>query len=155
MRLAANWKQQPGRVRLSRPRRPGPAKPDIDKVRGVYACADIFALVSREHETWGLVVNEAMNFALPVVVSDKVGCAADLVRDGQNGFVVPCSDLPRLVDALLTLVDSPNMRQQFGEVSFNIISQWNDNEVAARGVLEATARAVGLDRRNGSIPRGS
>ena len=34
-----------------------------------------------------LVVNEAMNFGLPVVVSDKVGCAADLVVHGENGYV--------------------------------------------------------------------
>ncbi len=54
-----------------------------------YVAADVFCLPSVLHETWGLVVNEALNFGLPVVVSDKVGCAADLVRPGWNGFVVP------------------------------------------------------------------
>ena len=43
-----------------------------------YAAADVFVLPSKLHETWGLVVNEAMNFALPVIVSHKVGCAADI-----------------------------------------------------------------------------
>jgi glycosyltransferase involved in cell wall biosynthesis len=46
---------------------------------------DIFVLPSKLHETWGLVVNEAMNFGLPVIVSDKVGCGEDLVeRGGQR-----------------------------------------------------------------------
>ena len=59
------------------------------EISRAYAAADIFALASGWHETWGLVVNEAMNFGLPVVVSDKVGCAADLVRHGENGYVFP------------------------------------------------------------------
>ncbi len=115
-----------------------------------YACADIFALASREHETWGLVVNEAMNFALPVVVSDRVGCATDLVRQGRNGFVVSSTNRVELVDALLKLVDSADLRQQFGKVSLDIINRWN-YDVAARGVLEATAWAVGSDRWNASV----
>ena len=57
-----------------------------------YVASDVFCLPSVEHETWGLVVNEALNFGLPVVVTDKVGCAADLVRPGWNGFVVPAGE---------------------------------------------------------------
>ena len=65
-----------------------------------YVAADVFCLPSVLHETWGLVVNEALNFGLPVVVSDKVGCAADLVRPGWNGFVVPAGQPGPLADAL-------------------------------------------------------
>ncbi len=61
-----------------------------------YATADVFVLPSAFHETWGLVVNEAMNFDLPVVVSDKVGCGADLVEPGRNGFVVSHDDTAQL-----------------------------------------------------------
>src|SRR5712691_10202504 len=61
---------------------------DQTQIAQAYTVADIFALVSAYDETWGLVVNEAMNFDLPIVVSDRVGCAADLVSHGKNGFVV-------------------------------------------------------------------
>src|SRR5205814_1609538 len=44
-----------------------------------FKAADVFVLPSL-YETWGLVVNEAMHFGLPVIVSDAVGCAADLVE---------------------------------------------------------------------------
>jgi glycosyltransferase involved in cell wall biosynthesis len=37
-------------------------------------------------EQWGLVVNEAMAAGLPVLVSDRCGCAPDLVEVGVNGF---------------------------------------------------------------------
>ena len=56
-----------------------------------YAAADMFVLPSARHETWGLVVNEAMNFALPMVVSDRVGCGADLVRSDWNGTWSPAT----------------------------------------------------------------
>src|SRR4029079_5398559 len=65
-----------------------------------YAAGDVFVLPSGLHETWGLVVNEAMNFGLPIVASDKVGCADDLVHEGKNGFVVCHQDVDALAGAI-------------------------------------------------------
>jgi glycosyltransferase involved in cell wall biosynthesis len=66
----------------------------------LYACADVLALPSDANETWGLVVNEAMSCGVPAVVSDQVGCAPDLIAEGQTGYVHPLGDVPRLADAL-------------------------------------------------------
>ena len=52
---------------------------------GLYGASHVFVLPS-EYESWGLAVNEAMCAGLPVVVSREVGCVADLVRDGINGY---------------------------------------------------------------------
>ncbi len=52
----------------------------------LYAFASCFVLPSTR-EPWGLVVNEALASALPVIVSTRCGCASELVRDGRNGFV--------------------------------------------------------------------
>ncbi len=56
-----------------------------------YAFAGCFVLPSKR-EPWGLVVNEAMAAGLPVLVSDRCGCAVDLVDPGRNGFVFPPTD---------------------------------------------------------------
>ena len=48
-----------------------------------FAAADVFVLLSRR-ETWGVVVNEAAAFGLPLVLSDRVGAAGDLLRDGRE-----------------------------------------------------------------------
>ena len=53
-----------------------------------YAASDALVLPS-DQETWGIVVNEAMCFGLPLLVSDQVGAARDLVRHGYNGFTFP------------------------------------------------------------------
>lgn len=101
-----------------------------------YVAADLFVLPSKLHETWGLVVNEAMNFGLPVVVSDKVGCAADLVRRGENGFVVPHDSVDELAAAISRLCGDAEMRSRFGAESQRIVEQYSI-EVCAGGIVAA------------------
>ncbi len=105
-----------------------------------YTAADLLVLPSARHETWGLVVNEAMNFALPLVVSDKVGCARDLVRPEWNGFVVPHRDLDALAHAIRTLVEHPRMRVAFGERSRELVDQYSIERCAA-GIVGACLKA--------------
>lgn len=65
-----------------------------------FHAADVLVLPSRQSETWGLVVNEALAHGLPCVVSDAVGCAADLVESGLTGEVFPAGDVRALADSL-------------------------------------------------------
>lgn len=55
-------------------------------------------MLPSDHEPWGLVVNEAMLAGVPPVVSDRVGCACDLVRG--TGYIYPCGDTGALAAAL-------------------------------------------------------
>ena len=57
-----------------------------------YVCMDVFVLPSRS-ETWGLVLNEAMLFQLPVIASSMVGATEDLIDTGKNGFVFDVGDV--------------------------------------------------------------
>lgn len=65
-----------------------------------YHAADVLVLPSREMETWGLVVNDALHHGLPVVVSEAVGCAPDLVLPGRTGEVCAVDDASALASAL-------------------------------------------------------
>ncbi|MDC1505562.1 glycosyltransferase family 4 protein [Winogradskyella sp.] len=70
----------------------------------VYRMASIFCLPSKgPGETWGLAINEAMASSRPVIVSDKVGGAKDMLIDGYNGFCFPYSNPKALVALLETL----------------------------------------------------
>jgi glycosyltransferase involved in cell wall biosynthesis len=82
---------------------------DQNQIAAAYAAADVFCLFSSHAETWGLVVNEAMTFGLPVVVSDRVGAATDLVREGVNGYVVSHQDVDGLAQRLGELVASERL----------------------------------------------
>ena len=63
-----------------------------ERIVELYVAADVFALLS-EREPWAVVVNEAAACGLPLVLSDRVGAAHDLLRDGENGTLVPAGDV--------------------------------------------------------------
>lgn len=106
-----------------------------------YAMADIFVLPSLS-ETWGLVINEAMCFHLPVIVSDTVGCSKDLVRHGENGFVFKTGDIDELSRYLSILVKDYKLRVETGQRSFEIIQEW-DYKTDIRGILSAVSASTG------------
>ncbi len=66
-----------------------------------YTLADVFVLPSGAGETWGLVVNEAMCFGLPVIVSNVVGCSSDLVLENKTGFVFQYKNVEDLSEKIL------------------------------------------------------
>ncbi len=61
-----------------------------------YAICDVFVMCSGMGENWGLSVNEAMNFNVPLILSDLTGCADDLVIEGNNGYVFKTGDVNEL-----------------------------------------------------------
>jgi glycosyltransferase involved in cell wall biosynthesis len=89
----------------------------------LYGGSDVFVLPS-EHEPWGLAVNEAMCAGLPVVVSRGVGCVADLVREGTNGYAPAAGDIEGLSHALQRLVEDDDLRRRQGQVSLTRIQEW-------------------------------
>jgi glycosyltransferase involved in cell wall biosynthesis len=66
-----------------------------------YGLADCLTLPSDFAETWGLVVNEALATGLPCVVSDAVGCAPDMIRNGETGYTYPLDDVEALAMSLV------------------------------------------------------
>jgi glycosyltransferase involved in cell wall biosynthesis len=108
----------------------------------LYLDADVFALLSH-HEPWGVAVNEAAASGLPLLLSDLVGAASDLLAEGRNGFVVPAGDVRAAAAALNRLVADPALRQELGTHSRELVRSWGyepsvDNFVAA--VRAATSR---------------
>jgi glycosyltransferase involved in cell wall biosynthesis len=107
-----------------------------------YVDADVFALLSRQ-ETWGVVVNEAAASGLPLVLSDRVGAAHDLLRDGENGFLVPADDPDSAAEAFRRLAGDENLRRRMGDRSRELVRRWGYEpsvEAFVAAVREATAR---------------
>ena len=84
----------------------------------VYGMADVFVLPSKgPGETWGLAVNEAMACGRPVLVSDKCGCAIDLVNDGENGYIFNSADLTDFDEKINKLINSRDNLRAMGDAS--------------------------------------
>lgn len=104
----------------------------------VYAAADVLVVPS-ESETWGLVVNEAMACGLPVVVSDTVGCAPDLVDEGETGHRFRCGDVADLASALGRAAQLAGSAR-LADALARMLERYG-LERAVRGTLEAVAFA--------------
>lgn len=118
-----------------------------DETLPYYALAYLLVLPSittrNGKETWGLVVNEAMNQGCPVIATDAVGAAAGgLVQDGGNGLIVPERDAEALATALQRLLDQPDLRQRMSQNSRAIMAGW-DNEHMVLGFRKALEYAMG------------
>ena len=85
-----------------------------------YGIADVLVLCS-ETETWGLSVNEAMACGLPIVISDMVGCAEDLVKEGRNGFIYPKGDIIALSESIRRVAEDKKSANSLGMESAKII----------------------------------
>ena len=98
-------------------------------------------------EQWGLVVNEAMASGLPVLVSDRCGCAADLVSAGVNGFQFDPNNADELTQLLLKISAKDFLLADFGAASSRIVSAWVPERFAT-GLRDAVAIALKNPRRH-------
>ena len=110
----------------------------------LFDLCDVFVLPS-DSEQWGLIVNEVMNAEKPVIVTKEVGAAPDLVRDGENGYVVPVGDVAALTDRLRDVLSDPGAARRMGERSLEIVQNWGFREDVT-GLLQALDATVGAGR---------
>ena len=110
-----------------------------------YGLAGTFVHASTT-EQWGLVVNEAMAAGLPVIVSNRCGCAPDLVVQGRNGFTFNPYDVGELANLMLKVSStSDEERQAMGRASQEIISWWTP-ETFAEHLWKAARMAIEAPR---------
>ncbi|BAT55534.1 group 1 glycosyl transferase [Nostoc sp. NIES-3756] len=86
--------------------------------------ADIFVLPSR-HDGWGVVVNQAVGAGLPVICSDAVGAANDLIEQGKNGYIFPNGDVAALTQILADYLQNPNAVAMASDASLQKSVMWS------------------------------
>ncbi|MCR5449563.1 MAG: glycosyltransferase family 4 protein [Solobacterium sp.] len=89
-----------------------------EKLMEYYAAADLFVLPTR-YDIWGLVINEAMAYGLPVISTDRCVAAVEFRNLYDNALIVPAENADELRKAIMTLMDDPHLAAQLGERSIN------------------------------------
>jgi glycosyltransferase involved in cell wall biosynthesis len=132
----------------------GPVEPELYRAQGVhrrgeivhvpalqsrevielYAAADFVVLPSLE-EPWGLVVNEAFVCGVPVLCSSRAGCAADMLRPGENGWVFDPADPDNFASALQEALTC-GRREQLGAEARRTAERFRP-EIMAEGMRRA------------------
>ena len=113
------------------------------------AAADVFVLSSR-YESFGNVITEAMAAGLPIVAFDCPWGPGDILRDGEDGLLVPPEDVDALAAALGRLLLDADLRARLGAAAAHnvrrfaregILAQWDALVAAATGARETTQPA--------------
>lgn len=93
-----------------------------------YAAADLFTILSRG-DVWGLVVNEAMTYGLPIISSNLCIAGTELVTDGENGYVVNIDDFEIIKNRFLGLISDDEKLISFGQSSFIKIANYTFDQM--------------------------
>ena len=109
------------------------AIPNVELVK-YYRSMDVFVLPSKS-EPWGLVVEEALNNGLPVIVSNRVGCRDDLVTE-KTGLVFDYSSKQSLKDSILKMTDVEYYNSLRNNISSLNFIERGEQQVAAFTNLE-------------------
>jgi len=114
-----------------------------------YGLADLLVLPSIStrvrfwgEEAWGFVVGEALACGVPAVVTDRVGCADDLIRDGENGYVVKEKDAGGLRAAMLQVLSDHELHARLRRGAERHIADFS-YERAAAGYHAAIEHVLG------------
>jgi glycosyltransferase involved in cell wall biosynthesis len=106
----------------------------------LYTSSDLLVLPS-SYEAFGVVVNEASLCACPVVVSDRVGAAEDLILPVDPELVYPCGNVDALAALLTKLCGDRERLAQLGRSFRNRLTSWSSQDSVA-GTVEAISIAV-------------
>lgn len=103
------------------------------------------ALVLPSHsEPWGLVVNEALSYGCPVVVSNSCGCVPDLVLDNVTGFSFEAGNVGELATAMISAARMSVNRVEVARKCLEVISNFTP-ERAATQILDGCVRIAGKE----------
>jgi glycosyltransferase involved in cell wall biosynthesis len=117
----------------------------------VYTSADVMVLPS-EYEPFAVVVNEAMLCGCPVIASDLVGAAQDLIAPVCRKFIFPCGDVPALAALLSTTARDRTLLQSIRQLGLAHLQTWTPQRNVS-ATLEAIELAV--PRAQGKKPTGN
>ena len=88
-----------------------------------YSAADVFVLPTRS-DTWGLVINEAMTYGLPVITTNKCVAGDALIQDGTNGYIVESENVEALHDKICLLLNNDELMLRMGYTNYNRMRNW-------------------------------
>lgn len=102
---------------------------DKEALKEYYAAADVFVLATRE-DTWGLVINEAMSMALPIITTNRCIAGLSLIKDGENGYIVPVNDVDALREKMVYLAENPALRAHMAQTNIKEIAGYTLENMA-------------------------
>ena len=101
---------------------------DLENLKKYYLAADVLVLPTRG-DTWGLVINEAMSYGLPVITTNMCVAGNQLIENGINGYIVQ-ADSPKEIEKSINAILNNNDISMFRERNIKKISSYTYENMA-------------------------
>jgi len=88
-----------------------------------YLMSDLFVLMTK-HDTWGLVINEAMACGLPIITTTKCGAGLELIKNGENGFLVNDGDENITVEYIKKILADDSLRENMSKKNITLAYEY-------------------------------
>ena len=102
---------------------------DKNELGEYYKAADVFVLPTRE-DVWGLVINEAASYALPIVTTDQCIAGTEMVTNGINGYIVPIENPQLLAEAISNVINDSSVCERMSSNILKISREYTLEKMA-------------------------
>lgn len=100
--------------------------PHTKQIANYYSNAELFLFTSKM-EGFGMVLLEAMSFGIPCISFDCPSGPRDMVRDGENGYLIPCYDDDLYVNRICEFIESDEVsKHEMREAAINTVKNWKN-----------------------------
>ncbi|MED4689082.1 glycosyltransferase family 4 protein [Peribacillus frigoritolerans] len=99
------------------------------ELKDYYMASDLFVLPTRE-DVWGLVINEAMSYGLPVITTDKCVAGVELIKNSENGYIVPVNDTGMLEKRLNEILENDMIAERMSRKNLDDIKEYTIEKMA-------------------------
>lgn len=78
-----------------------------------YLASSLFILLTRE-DIWGLVINEAMNFGLPIITTTQCVAGNELIVNNENGYLINLVETTECYQLINKILDNDDLQKMMG-----------------------------------------
>lgn len=104
---------------------------DKETINKYYKAADIFVLPTRE-DIWGLVINEAMSFGLPVITTDNCLAGLALIKNGINGYIIPVNSYVDIYKKVNKILENTSLKEKMSQNNLKIITDYTIEDMVEK-----------------------
>ena len=100
-----------------------------EELKRYYKAADLFVMPTRE-DIWGLVINEAMSYGLPVITTEKCVAGLELIKSNENGFIIPTDNEKQLWEKISFILSDNKLCNQMSLITLKKIRRYTIENMA-------------------------
>lgn len=104
-----------------------------EELKKYFYMSDVFVLPTRG-DSWGLVINEAMSYGLPVITTDQCVAGLELIRNYKNGFIIPVDDENALTEKINLLMENSDLNTKMAYSNISKMKEYTIEAMAKKHI---------------------